>query len=80
MLKTVKIILKIYDARFLPVAKGGREGFFVGNSRDCSGDEKERSRPFPTGLVNLHCPLFSKEGDLNHYDLSHLFFISGIFS
>jgi hypothetical protein len=62
MLKTVRILLKNYAVRFLPLEKGGQEGF-----------ENALYHGPCTMKTNLPYPLFTKEErDLNHRDLSQV--------
>ena len=67
MLKTVKILLKNCAAKFLPLEKGGQEGF-----------ENVIYHGPCTMKTNLHYPLFTKEGYLNHHDLSQVSSMTGI--
>ena len=67
MLIAVKILLKNYAARFLPLEKGGQEGF-----------ENALYHSLCTMIKNLPYPLFTKEGDLNHHDLSQVSSMAGI--
>jgi hypothetical protein len=57
----MKILLKIHADRFLPLEKGGQEGF-----------ENARYQDSCTMKTNLPYPLFTKEGDLNHHDFSQV--------
>jgi hypothetical protein len=50
---TVKIFLKVYADRFLPLEKGGQEGF-----------ENARYQDSCIMKTNLPYPLFTKEGGL----------------
>jgi hypothetical protein len=67
MLKTVKMLSKNCAASFLPLEKRGQEGF---ENALCHGS--------CTIKINLPYPLFTKEGDLNHHDLSRVSSLAGI--
>jgi hypothetical protein len=67
MLIAVKILLKNYAARFLPLEKGGQEGF-----------ENALYHGSSTMITDLPYPLITKEGSLNHHDLSRISSLAGI--